>query len=259
LRQLVYDGNFAPFTPSFGAEWKVWKNKIHQLKLTSNLARSFKVPTLNDRYWVPGGNPDLQSEKSLSGEAGLQHILQNEKFNLTQSVTFFKMKVDNWIIWLPQGNIWRPENIRKVNNSGLEYNLEGKKKVGTWDLGLDVNYSWIRAINQTDISENDRSKGNQLPHTPEHKLQSTLSFERNSFRGFLNSQYVGERYSGTDGSGRLDPYRLWDMGGNHQIYFWKLKGSIGFQINNILNTTYQVMPLRAMPGRNYQINFNLTL
>jgi iron complex outermembrane receptor protein len=26
LRQLVYEGNWAPFTPSLGGEWDVWNN-----------------------------------------------------------------------------------------------------------------------------------------------------------------------------------------------------------------------------------------
>lgn len=259
IRQLVYDGNFAPFTPSLGGEWKVMKNESHQILLNFNLARSFKVPTLNDRFWVPGGNPDLQSEKSLGGELGLNHIYKKENFTLDQSLTVYKMKVDNWIIWLPKGNIWIPENIREVHNSGLEYALETNKKVGDWNINFSTNYAWTRAINQTDISENDRSKGNQLPYTPEHKFQSIINVGKGTFSTFLNYQRVGERFSGTDGSGRLESYQLWDMGGNWNWSIRKIEGNVGLQINNLFNKEYQVMPLRAMPGRNYQFNINIKI
>ncbi|WP_373495922.1 TonB-dependent receptor, partial [Aquiflexum sp.] len=45
LRQLVYEGNWAPFTPSLGAEWNVWKNKVQSVQFNTAFARSFKVPT----------------------------------------------------------------------------------------------------------------------------------------------------------------------------------------------------------------------
>lgn len=259
LRQMVFDGNLAPFTPSIGAEWRVWANGPNQIRLNSNLARSFKVPTLNDRFWVPGGNPELQSEKSWSAESGLNHHFKKGDFELSQKITVYRMKVDNWIIWLPKGNVWSPENIRAVNNSGLEYGLEVSQKSGSWDFKMKVNYALTRAINQTDISQNDRSKGNQLPYTPLHKFQSIIMVGKGTFSTFLNYQLVGERHSGTDGSGRLDPYQLWDIGSNYHWSIRNLNGSLGFQINNLFNTDYQVMPLRAMPGRNYQLNLNITI
>lgn len=259
LRQLVYDGNFAPFTPSIGGEWKIWKNQSNQILFKSNLARTFKVPTLNDRFWVPGGNPDLQSEKSLSGEIGLNHMMKKNSFVLDHSLTIYRMKVDNWIIWLPKGNVWSPENIREVHNTGLEYGLEANQKIGNWNIDLSTNYAWTRAINQTDISENDRSKGNQLPFTPEHKFQSTISIGKGLWSTFFNFQMVGERFTGTDGSGRLEPYQLCDIGGNYDWSVKKLAGNVGIQLNNLLNTEYLVMPLRAMPGRNFQLNLNITI
>ncbi|MCL6257967.1 TonB-dependent receptor plug domain-containing protein [Aquiflexum sp. TKW24L] len=259
LRQMIYDGNLAPFTPSLGGEWKVWTNESNQIRLNSNLARSFKVPTLNDRFWVPGGNPDLESEKSWSSELGLNHIFKKETFELNQRLTVYRMRVDNWIIWLPKRNVWSPENIREVHNTGLEYGLEANQHAGEWNLNLKVNYAMTRAINQTDISENDRSKGNQLPYTPLHKFQSIIMVGKGTFSTFLNYQKVGERFTGTDGSGRLDPYQLWDIGSNYNWSIRYLNGSLGFQINNLFNTDYQVMPLRAMPGRNLQLNLNVRI
>jgi iron complex outermembrane receptor protein len=259
LRQLVFDGNLTPFTPSLGGEWHFWQNQSSQILFKSNLARSFKVPTLNDRFWEPGGNPDLQSEKSWSGEMGLIYSIKKRNFGLNQGLTYYSMKVDNWIIWLPKGNIWTPQNIREVHNSGIEYSLEVSQKIRNWNLALTTNYAWTHAINQTDISENDRSKGHQLPFTPEHKFQSLFSIGKGAFSTFLNFQNVGERFTGTDGSGRLEPYQLWDLGSNCNWSFKKLSGNIGFQINNLFNTDYQVMPLRGMPGRNYQINLNVRI
>ncbi|WP_373523128.1 TonB-dependent receptor [Aquiflexum sp.] len=260
LRQLVYEGNWAPFTPSIGGEWSIWKSKVQSIQFKTAFARSFKVPTLNDRFWEPGGNPDLESEKSWSGEIGLKHVFVKNNFNFEQQITHFRMSVDNWIIWLPNGSFWSPQNIRKVNNSGLEYFLDVTQQFGEWKLGLSGNYAWNRAINQTNTSENDRSMGKQLPYTPEHKFQSMFSIEKGVFSSFLNTQRVGERFVATDNAGKLKPYQLWDIGVN---YRWtlggKISGNFGAQINNLFNTDYQVLRLRAMPGRNYQVNLNITL
>ena len=260
MRQLVYEGNWAPFTPSLGGEWELWRNKVHSIQLKSAFARSFKVPTLNDRFWEPGGNPDLEPEKSWSAEIGLKHVFAKNNFNFEQQITHYRMSVDDWIIWLPNGSFWSPQNIRKVNNSGLEYFLDVTQQFGEWKLGLSGNYAWNRTINQTNISENDRSKGKQLPYTPGHKIQSMISIEKGDFISFLNTQWVGERFVATDNASKLDPYQLWDIGANYQWSLGKkLSGNLGAQINNLFNTEYQVLRLRAMPGRNYQFNINIAL
>ena len=260
LRQLVYERNWAPFTPSLGGEWELWKNTVQSVQFKTAFARSFKVPTLNDRFWEPGGNPELEPEKSWSGEIGLKHVFVKNNFNFEQQITHFRMSVNNWIIWLPNGSFWSPQNIRKVKNSGLEYFLDLTQKFGEWKLGLSGNYAWNQAINQTNISENDRSKGKQLPYTPDHKFQSMFSIEKGVLSSFVNTQRVGERFVGTDNASKLKPYQLWDIGVN---YRWtvegKLSGNLGAQINNLFDTDYQVLRLRAMPGRNYQFNLNITL
>src|SRR5690606_22428207 len=133
LRQLIYSGTFAPFTPNLGMDWSFWKAESQSLLLKTSLGKGYKVPTLNDRYWDPGGNPDLLPEESINGEVGL-HWLKNGLFSWDQSLTFYRMQVDNWIIWLPQGSVWSPENIRDVQNQGIEYQGKADWKLGNLDL-----------------------------------------------------------------------------------------------------------------------------
>lgn len=260
LRQLIYDGNFAPFTPSLGGEWTFFASEEQQIGIKSMLARSFKVPTLNDRFWVPGGNPDLLSEDSYSAELGIVQQWKRGNFSLDQSLTYFQMWVENWIIWLPRGSFWSPENIRNVNNTGIEYNLNSQLKWRGYNLGLSGNYAFNSAINQTNIDGNDRSSGKQLPYTPVHKAQGQIDVSKGSTSVFVNHQWVGQRFIATDNIASLDPYRLWDMGLRYQFpegFF--LKGQAGVQINNVLDTEYQILRLRTMPGRNYQLNITITL
>jgi len=123
-----------------------------------------------------------------------------------------------------------------------------------------MDYALNRAINQTNISENDRSEGKQLPYTPVHKYQMTGRVIKDKLSGFINTQYISERFIGTDNVGTVAPYQLWNLGSNYEWrLFAKIEGRIGFHMNNIFNTEYEVLRLRAMPGRNYQINLNITI
>lgn len=260
LRQFVYDGILAPFTPSLGADWILFSKKVNELKLHVNGARSFKIPTLNDRFWEPGGNRGLLPESSWSGELGVSYLFKNERFKLNQQLTHYRMWVDNWIIWIPKGNIWSPENIRQVHNKGIEYAFNADYQLGNWTFEAQGNYNWTRAINQTNISENDRSAGNQLPYTPIHKFQSLIGVKRGWIHSYLNYHFTGARFEAMDNISYLTPYALWDWGFRiGEIHALKIKGSLGFQLNNVFNTSYQVLRLRAMPGRNYQINIQIKL
>jgi vitamin B12 transporter len=260
LRQFIYEGNFAPFTPSLGMDWLILSNKEQELKLNTNGARSFKVPTLNDRFWEPGGNPDLAPESSWNAELGVSHIWRRGSLMLNQRLTHYQMWVNNWIIWLPKGSIWSPENIREVHNKGLEYFLDADYKMGNWTFEIQGNYNWTRAINQSEITDNDRSAGNQLPYTPAHKFQTLLGIKRGIWYTYVNYQFTDSRFVGTDNQDIIPSFQLWDWGIRMgEIKTTWIKGSIGFQINNIMNTSYQVMRLRAMPGRNYQINIQIKL
>lgn len=260
LRQMIFNGDFAPFTPSIGSEWTFFTNDKNKFSTHTSISKSFKIPTLNDRFWVPGGNPDLKSEESISAEIGLIHVFENNDFMISNQINFYSMWVDNWIIWLPRGSFWSPENIREVRNHGMEYFVTVKKSLNQTHLEFDGSYNWTLATILNNMSENDRSQGNQLPYTPEHKLQGNLRLSHLTNSLFLNSHWVGERYINTDNISSVAPYGLLDLGINKSLEFIpKVKTSIGFQVNNITNNDYQILRLRAMPGRNYLININLTL
>jgi vitamin B12 transporter len=202
----------------------------------------------------------LLSEQSLSSEVGIHHRATLGNINVDHSLTAYRMWVDNWIIWLPRGNFWSPDNIREVQNTGIEYSYKISQTLRNWILSWEGNYAYTKATNQTAISNLDRSKGNQLPYTPLHKVQGMLSMEKEVYRVFINSIYTGSQFTETDNSTVLPAFFLLDSGID---YKWKLKsvgqGRIGFQVNNLLNADYQVLRLRAMPGRNYQFNFQIQL
>lgn len=259
LRQLLYSGNLAPFTPGLGMDWTFWKRENQSLLLKTSIGKGFKVPTLNDRFWNPGGNLDLLPEESLSGEIGVVWE-RDAEISWQQSFTYYRMNVSNWIIWLPKGNIWSPENIREVSNQGFEYQGSLSGEIRDWNWSLANSYTFTRAKAKKPISETDGSVGNQLPYTPRHQANGKFQIEKSDWRFYFSGFFVGERSVASDGERVLDPYQIFNTGWTYQGFsLGKAKTSLGFQINNLLNKNYQVLYLRPMPGRAYQLNLTIQL
>jgi iron complex outermembrane receptor protein len=253
LRQFAYLDNLVPFLPGVGADWKFFEREHQEFLLKASMGKGFKVPTLNDQFWSPGGNPDLLPEESISGEIGLNWLKKGD-FSWDQSLTYYQMKVENWIIWLPQGSVWSPENIREVQNQGIEYQGKSKWKMGgiNWDLSL--NYTFSEALDLTSEPANPR----QLPYTPRHQATGDLTADYAGFAVNLGSFLVGQRAVGTGNSRVLDSYQIWNAGLRFSDLKWgKTHFPLSFQILNLLDKDYEVLYLRAMPGRSYQ--FNLTI
>lgn len=253
LRQFAYLDNFVPFLPSIGGDWKFWEVEQQELLLKASVGKGFKVPTLNDRFWNPGGNPDLLPEESISGEIGL-NWLKKGNFSWDQSLTYYRMQVDNWIIWLPQGSVWSPENLREVQNQGIEYQGKANWDFGSFNWELGLSYTFSEALDLTSEPANPR----QLPYTPKHQANGNLTAEYEGFAVNLGSFFVGQRSVGTGNARILDSYQIWNAGVQFSSLKWgKTRFPLSFQVLNLLDKYYQVLYLRAMPGRSYQ--FNLTI
>lgn len=255
LRQLAYQNQLEPFLPGVGMDFLILEKGSHQFLLKTSAGKGLKVPTLNDRFWVPGGNPDLLPEKSMNGEIGL-HWTRKGNFSWEQSLTYYRMQVDNWIIWLPQGATWSPQNIREVQNQGMEYQGKVTWKTGFWNWEARGSLTFSQALDLTSDAQNPQ----QLPYTPKHQANGSLETERNGFSINLSTFYVGPRSIGTGNARVLGGYQLWNARLSFSQLRWKkLQLPISFQVLNLLDRDYQVLYLRAMPGRSYQFNLTLLL
>ena len=67
FRKERIDDIVSPLLPLFAIEYKPYK----WMNMRGKLSRNFRVPTLNDRYWRPGGNENLIPEIGWSQEIGV--------------------------------------------------------------------------------------------------------------------------------------------------------------------------------------------
>jgi len=258
LRQtLVLEFN-APLTPSLGADLNLWTLENQQIKLRGMISRSYKVPTFNDRYWNPGGNPDLDSEKGWSWETGLTHELTKDNWNLKSDVGWFYLSVEDWIMWIPQGSLWSPENVRKVNSKGIEIEEELNLNFRKTMFSIKANLSWIHAVNQLGIVENDETVGKLLPYTPEWNANIGLTVINGPFNWSLSTRYVGERFTEQSNMGLIvEAYQVWDTGIEYEKKFNRIEAKLRFTVFNLTHQDYENFLNRAMPGRSYQLGLYL--
>ncbi len=87
------------------------------LKLTSLVSTSFRAPAVGELFGVYG-NPNLQPQEHQGGEFGLQHQSALGRFR----AVYFNTETKNDFGY---GSDWKPYNIAKSENKGIELSLNG--------------------------------------------------------------------------------------------------------------------------------------
>jgi len=254
IRQELIDGNPAPFTPSFGMSF----NPIVAcgFLLKANVARNFKAPSLNDLYWSPGGNPDLQNETGFSYEAGLMYSKVFSLVDFSAEATWFHNDIDNWIMWQPDSvfSYWTPSNLKNVLSKGLELSISVNGDIGKLEWNYSLQYAYTSAQNVEAVSDNDESVGEQLIYVPENAVNQIVRLEMWGAKINYVLNYTGIRYTASDNSRYLPAFTTQDILLSKSLSVKKNIFNLQFAVNNFMDTQYQVIAWQPMPGRNYSIS-----
>ena len=249
-RMTIINSSFIPFTPSLGQTLKVLAKEKTSIFLKNQINRSYRYPSANERYWVPGGNPDIRPEIGWNIDIGALGIFKTPKTNAEIEITYFHHWIHDWILWSPHqtNNYWIPQNIRKVYSSGIHFSFSLVKKLSFFILKQNIHYFFTQAL------INDTSEGyfqKYLPYYPIHNGTYSLSFLLKNVEIQNYISYTGKRFTSLDNKNTLSPYIIW----NASIgYTWNHFFTI-FSVNNILNTDYEILEYRPLP----KINFSITL
>ncbi len=249
MRQDLVDGQLAPYLPSLELGFRV--KKLWRVSVLAQ--RNYRYPTLNDLYWDPGGNPNLQPEKGLNAELRNEFNWINHSYlSLSSKHTAYYMLIDNWILWQPGGlGYWTPVNVKEVAAQGLEneVSLNIKKQVETQ---LVLNYHFNKATTRKTTTAGDASLGKLLIYSPQHVLNLSVNLKYKGWYLYYNQNYTGLRYATSDNSQALDPYTLADVRVGKQL---KINAShvldLYVHCGNIWNTQYQNLAWRPMPGHSF--------
>jgi len=257
-REDIINDKPTPFIPSAGIEYHPFHNKGYFLK--GNLARNYHQPTLNDLYYIPGGNPALEPEEGIMADlgSGYSGTLENTTFHIT--LNGYYSRINNWIIWLPtpQG-YWEPYNMKRVSASGFELNTGISGRILAVDYHLNGNYAFTRSINRDDPRNwADESIGKQLPYIPKHSSNILVNLTRAGFHFTWIWTYYSERFTTTsnDKTSKLDvlyPYFMNNLYVGKEIKLNKNKLDLELKVFNLFDEEYRTVLQHPMPGRNYSL------
>lgn len=264
VREDFYGTKWTPFIPAFFIDGIITQNG--KLTVKASVSRNYRFPSLNDLYFLPGGNPDLKSEKGFNYDCGLSFKTgKSGLYSLDADATWFDSYIDDWIIWLPTPKgFFSPRNVRRVHAYGVELkgNL-GLRIAKNWWLDLNGSYSWTPSINQGDkTSEADKSIGKQLPYIPEHSASVTGRVTWKSWSFLYKWCYYSERYTMTSNeysiSGHLPEYFMSNISLEKNFVFKPIDLQLKLAVNNLFNEDYLSVLSRPMPGINFEFFIGIT-
>ncbi len=219
----------------------------------------FNAPTLNDLFWTPGGNPELESEKGYGAELGL--ILGNGIKLPNLQISYYINKIDNWIKWYPGPNgYYEAANIKQVNAHGLEVTGSYSRVISHYQLNGRIWYNWCRSVtSKTDEPYSSSSIDKQLIYIPEHSGGMQLSISVSGFTFAYNQSYTGYQYVKSDNTQWLDPYLIGSFNIQKTFTINNFHISVFGDVNNLFDETYQIIAWRPMPGRWYLAGIRLSI
>lgn len=257
LREQMYGTKWATI-PAFFADYLL--SKRGHVVAKASVSRNYRFPTLNDLYFLPGGNPGLKNESGFQYEAGLSFAVgKEETYTLSGSASWYDQHIDDWILWLPTAKgFFSPVNIKKVHAYGVEAQADLAVALAKeLKLGLNGTFSWSPSINEGEpMSPADQSVGKQLPYEPEYSATVTGRLTYRSWGLLYQFCYYSERYTMSSNditlTGSLTPYLMNNLSLEKGFAFRWADLSLKGTINNLFNEEYLSVLSRPMPRMNVE-------
>ena len=264
VREDVYGRNSSPIIPALFVDGVL--SERGNVMAKASVSRNYRFPSLNDLYFLPGGNPDLRSEQGWTYDAGLSFdVGESGLYSLSGSATWFDSRIKDWILWLPTPKgFFSPRNVKDVHAYGVELKADANVALSEeWSIALNGSFSWTPSINVGEkLSPADMSVGKQLPYVPEYSSSATGRIGWKQWSLLYKWCYYSERYtmSSNDNtlSGKLPTYYMNNVTLERLLTFSWADLSIKGTINNLFDEEYVSVLSRPMPGINFEIFIGIT-
>ena len=223
------------------------------LHLKASAGRAFRMPTFNDRFWQPGGKPDLRPERGWTVDLGL--LLEHGQSQAEATVFFTRLR--DQIVWLPTpAGYYAPDNVRRVRSRGVEASYRGQ-----WPLARRLRLDGGLFYTLTDARDRSdpeaRSFDQPVRLVPRHQLKGHLGLRLGPAHFDVSGRYTGRRYITTDGTQFLDPFFLLDGQLRFQQQTRPFDATLAVVVENLLDRRYEVIPANPMPPRHARLQLTL--
>lgn len=251
LAQDIWNRQLSPFSPSLMVKYRVRANS-HIIDIGLFASRAFRFPTFNDLYWVPGGNPNLKTEKAWKGQLSAKY---NYDDLFTFELTGFCTYATDWIQWIPQVTNWSAVNYKRVLSRGFDATMTATNYKGNdkqFTFFFRASYSYTKTTNLDGLNPYDQSKGKQLIYVPLHNATAGLQLQYRRFYLRSTNTYTSTLYTSTDNSQSLQGFVIANVEVGKDFVFGAHEVGMAFKVNNVGNADYQSVAQRPMPGRAYE-------
>lgn len=247
-RQAHFNGKWIPLVPGLEIEW----GSQEKLMLYSSLSGHYRIPSLNELYWRPGGNSDLIPEQGWSAElGGTKRIFEKGEWSSSLKANGFYRRLDHWLQWsLPEGgSFFQALNIDEVFSYGFEAHWKTAFTTDKWSAALNLSYTKVRSFSEEALIIPKRESRQQLHYLPENRGIIRLDLSHLNWK----ISYAHQYQTAMDGfNKRIEGYHLgdWMLSNRFQLtsgHEFKLQ----LECRNAWNKNYEVVEFRPMPGRNY--------
>lgn len=264
VRKEMYGADWTPIIPAFFVDGVV--SKKGNVMLKASLSRNFRFPTLNDLYFLPGGNPDLKRESGWTYDVGASFALGKENiYSFSGSVNWFDSHITDWILWLPTTKgFFSPRNVKDVHAYGVEMKSDISIALkNNWRLSLNGTLSWTPSINEgKPMTPADKSVGKQLPYVPEWSSSITGRIDWKCWSLLYKWCYYSVRHTMSSNdislTGKLPPYFMNNLTLERKVSTQWAELSFKGAINNLFDEEYLSVLSRPMPGINFELFISIT-
>lgn len=212
-------------------------------RLHGSAGMGFRAPTFNDLFFPDFGNPNLQPEKSLSYDAGVDQNLWKDRIRL--GLTYFQINFSNLItccVPLPTAPFGGPINVGRARSAGIEFFSE-----------VDLLPNLVASLNYTYTDSENLATDRPLPREPRHRWNIGLTWEPISRLSLFTQVYVVSEQFEPFGEVYNSGYTRVDVGGTWRILErmgWLQKLEMTARISNLLNEGYAEVRGFPAPGIN---------
>ena len=254
IRVLADENFLTPLTFSYGLNKKVNNNSLY-----FNVGKVYRLPSINDLYWNPGGNEKLLPEDGYSSDIGFKWEKEIYNKTLSFSPSLYSRWINNWIQWQPSGNIWSAMNVKKVWSRGIETNSNFYSERGDLKLHLNLKTSYNLSTNVEVLNDDLSLINRQLMYFPHYKavFKASIGFRKINLSYYHN--YTGYRFTSSDNTSFLPAFHLAGLSLSGEFKIKDQELQIFYKLNNLYNSNYQLIINRPMPLINHEIGINLKL
>jgi iron complex outermembrane receptor protein len=128
--------------------------------------------------------------------------------------------------------------------------------IGKVLIRLNGAYTWVSSTVKEGATPTDASIGKQLIYVPMHQAKANISVHVGKLYMLYGHNYIGLRYTTSDNESSLPAYQLGYLSLGYTHTFGRHSLGLNFTVDNVLNTEYQTIAWRPMPGRSFLINLN---